>query len=100
MDVEVESMSRRFSKNMDLCRDHSVHNPKYFKEINNGLPENCMDFLSGQLIKYNTNATSAMLKEELISLAKNCEKIKLNIEDSYKTGYNLDLTTMTWKPKI
>lgn len=42
---------------MVLCRNLSVTDPKYFKKINlnNELPETCMEFLSGQLLKYRYN---------------------------------------------
>ncbi|KAJ3645228.1 hypothetical protein Zmor_022905 [Zophobas morio] len=93
MDIAVEAMNNRFLKNMDICRDMAILDPNNFEEICNkkSLPDNCMKYLSAKIIKYNSTATSSQLKEELLSFASNWEKLKLTLEDTYKTNYDLDL---------
>ncbi|KAJ3645913.1 hypothetical protein Zmor_023532 [Zophobas morio] len=93
MDIVVEAMNNRFLKNMDICRDMAILDPNNFEEICNkkSLPDNCMKYLSAKIIKYNSTATSSQLKEALLSFASNWEKLKLTLEDTYKTNYDLDL---------
>ncbi|XP_072401115.1 uncharacterized protein [Diabrotica undecimpunctata] len=87
-DTAVESISRRFANNAELCRDLSILDPNNFEEIAKGeLPENSLKILSEKLIQFDSSATPAKLKEELASFASNWKHIKLTIEDSYEVNY-------------
>ncbi|KAJ3648783.1 hypothetical protein Zmor_020559 [Zophobas morio] len=98
MDIAVEAMNNRFLNNMDICKDMAILDPNNFEEICNkkSLPDNCMKYLSAKIIKYNSTATSSQFKEELLSFASNWEKLKLTLEDTYKTNYDLDLHSGGW----
>uniref|UniRef100_A0A6P7FLD5 Uncharacterized protein LOC114330583 n=1 Tax=Diabrotica virgifera virgifera TaxID=50390 RepID=A0A6P7FLD5_DIAVI len=85
-DTAVESISRRFANNAELCRDLNILDPNNFEEIAKGeLPENSLKILSEKLIQF--DSTPAKLKEELASFASNWKHIKLTIEDSYEINY-------------
>ncbi|XP_050500714.1 uncharacterized protein LOC114327646 [Diabrotica virgifera virgifera] len=87
-DTAVESISRRFANNAELCRDLNILDPNNFEEIAKGeLPENSLKILSEKLIQFDSSATPAKLKEELASFASNWKHIKLTIEDSYEINY-------------
>jgi len=62
-------MSKRFLKNMDICRDLAILDSNHFEEIRSkkNLSDNCMNYLSAKIIKYNFSATSSKLKEELVN---------------------------------
>lgn len=87
IDTALNSMETRFSKNMDLCRDLAVLDPNNFEQI--ACDDSfeslsvCMESLSVKIIKYNSSATPENLKEELLNFAKNWNRFKLTIEDSY-----------------
>ncbi|CAG9765885.1 unnamed protein product [Ceutorhynchus assimilis] len=90
LDTAVESMKKRYGKNMDACRGMAILSPHNFQKIrDSGVPDNAFKSLSEKLLPFNSQATPERLVEELYSFACNWDSFKLTINDFYKLSLNL-----------
>lgn len=66
--------------------------PSYFSHIvQNGLPNQALTTLCEKLKSLNTNITYNNLNDELIHFAKNWDKLKKSLAESFATSYSLEL---------
>ncbi|CAI6362566.1 unnamed protein product [Macrosiphum euphorbiae] len=93
LDIVVESINKRFIKHRKLYNDLSCLSPSYFSYIiQNGLPDQALTTLCDKLKSLNSNITYNGLKDELIHFAKNWDKLKKSLAESFATSYSLELT--------
>lgn len=93
LDIVVESINKRFIKHRQLYNDLSCLSPSYFLYIiQNGLPDQALTTLCDKLKSLNSNITYNGLKDELIHFAKNWDKLKKSLAESFATTYSLELT--------
>ncbi|XP_065678942.1 uncharacterized protein LOC124815047 [Hydra vulgaris] len=81
IDMAVQSMENRFSKNQSFYYDIGCLDPKNFTEPT---PSNAFEKLSSVLIKFNPIATKQNLIEELNNFKKNWNLLKENVNDSFR----------------
>ncbi|KAL4135492.1 hypothetical protein QTP88_007098 [Uroleucon formosanum] len=92
LDTVVESIKKRFIKHRKLYNDLSCLSPTYFPYIiQNGLPDQALTTLCEKLNNLNLNITYIGLKDELIHFAKNWDKLKKSIAESFATSYSFEL---------
>lgn len=85
-DQVIESLKNRFEKNGNLYRDMACLQPVNFSEISTGIPEDALENLSSQLLKFNAQATKQNLQMELVNLAKNWNRLKQGLTEEYENS--------------
>lgn len=84
MDIIINSINERFTKNIAVYRQFACFDPRSFNELlDNGIDVKMFSFLSEKLLCFNDEATPENIRTQLLSFASNWKSLKCTIEEDF-----------------